>query len=620
MLRVCAVAALVLPAAAQGSLGPECQNYLKAKGIGQLDIYGAEALRGQINANSPQTPMPCQLNDTIQSLYAPNPNPPFDGVTDTTELSCMFGNPSMWGHCNTCCGLKPHFNWVLSTCEETQGAGQFCSALPKCAIDGSPKVNYVAAYQYNGTEFVLMEESSVGEFSDAGIAGNWHEGTGFSAKNESFRWRGGDWTTKYAPFAKGTGVEGPRGLTPPAALWILSAENFYYGAFYFLSQLGLNLDGQFQPTGTNCWNWELDPVEGTLGWDPGHPAPGNMNMLYNTDSAQSSGCMPIAYSSKQMNGLGDEFKFPEIFRDYCQQNPEGIGCRPGEESISWSGGALGSQRFENLWDVPYVFAILIDQQGYWTYRWRPDVYQAPAEEVPARELAQDPSCNSPANSGCTGLIGQCCPNPNGEFLACCTSGGSSSSSTSNAPESPTTSEAPESSTSSAAPGPAPAPSGPGIQTGWPGVTRYNAARRLAARPNPVKDPRGLKTDVPGDVAEAVMLLPSLSPEASCLRSSIECVNWQFGSNALAAIVNELGEDVPGGEFWGAQNWWTAFADTHQNANYPLSIAGVDASTMKEQASLNCNRDGTFSCQCAADYAQEVLRGEKGEQKIEEIVV
>ena len=32
-------------------------------------------------------------------------------------------------------------------------------------------------------------------------------------------------------------------------MWILSAENFYYGAFYMLSQLGINLDGQGRGVG-----------------------------------------------------------------------------------------------------------------------------------------------------------------------------------------------------------------------------------------------------------------------------------------------------------------------------------------------------------------------------------
>eukprot|EP00971_Amphidinium_carterae_P002767 54539-Amphidinium_carterae.1 len=54
------------------------------------------------------------------------------------------------------------------------------------------------------------------------------------------RWVGGDWTTKYAPTGKGP--EGPRGVTPPGAMFVLSADNFYYGGFYMLPQVSLNLD------------------------------------------------------------------------------------------------------------------------------------------------------------------------------------------------------------------------------------------------------------------------------------------------------------------------------------------------------------------------------------------
>merc|ERR1712187_526004 len=116
--------------------------------------------------------------------------------------------------------------------------------------------------------------------------------------------KGGDWTTKYAPWANGKdGAAGPRGVTPPAGMWVLSAENFYYGAFYMLPQLTLNLQGKGNPTGTNCWTWELDPVEGTIGWQPGKPAPGNLNNLYTTGIAQTSGCMPLPYTALQSQGL-----------------------------------------------------------------------------------------------------------------------------------------------------------------------------------------------------------------------------------------------------------------------------------------------------------------------------
>merc|ERR1719464_444441 len=148
--------------------------------------------------------------------------------------------------------------------------------------------------------------------------------------------------------------------------------------------------------------------------------------------------------------------------------------------------------------------------------------------------------------------------------------------------------------------------GGGVKTGWPGLERYRAARRLAARPAPVKDPRGLRTDVPGDVAEAVMLLPSLSNEGSCLRSSIEQPDWQWGSNALAAIASELGQNGPGAKFDGAQNWWSNFVDTQQNAGYPMSIAGIPASEMRQPS--QCRTAPTSTCSCQAAERDAALGG------------
>jgi len=328
-------------------------------------------------------------------------------------------------------------------------------------------------------------------------------------------------------------------VTPPAGLWVLSAENFYYGAFYMLSQLGLNLEGQNLPTGTNCWTWELDPVEGTAGWQPGDPLPGNVNMLYNTGNAQASGCMPISYSSRQSNGMRQQFEFPEDFKEYCTTNPTAEGCQPWKEYIQWGGGAESTHRFENLWDEPYVFAVVVDAKGYWSYRWRPLAY---GQNRSSEDLKRTRSTTSP--------------------------------------------------------------DGGGLLTGWPGVERFRAQRRIPARPTPVKDPRGLRTDVPGDVAEAVMLQPGLSAEASCLRASIEQVNWQFGSDALAAMASQLRKGGSVDQFDGAQNWWLAFADTKQNAGYPISIAGVQNTTMSE--ALTCNDATDFSCSCQSQRKEELV--------------
>lgn len=481
-------------------LGEECSKYLWKKGF-----PNADALAGTLHR--------CAPNPEKQGLYAPNPNPKIPGASDTTGMACQYGNPWMTDG-SACCGLRPHFNWIVSTSEQppNSGTGQFCQHLPSCVLSGSPKINYVAAYQFDGKNFVLMDESSVGDLSGAGIAGNWQQKTGWERAKDQWHWQGGDWTTKYAAWARGKGPDGPRGVTPPAGMWVLSADNFYYGAFYFLSQLNLNLAGQGAPGGETCWAWELDSVEGSAGWAPGKNTPGNLNQLYSTNNAQASGCMPFSGMGSQANGFDHEFKFPDEFRSYCAQNPTSPGCQPWKDGadVAWSGGSGGTQRFENLWDEPYVFVVLVDAKGYWTYRWRPAALEG--------------------------------------------------------------------------------------KTGWPGIEQYSAQRVLAPRPKPVQDPNGLRTDVRGDVVEAVMLQPSVPPEASCLRSSIEQVNWQFGSDALGSIAAQTGDNQPGRKFEGAQNWWSYFVDTQQYSNYPMSMAGLPRGDLPQQ--YNCNAPGTFSCQCS----------------------
>jgi len=144
------------------------------------------------------------------------------------------------------------------------------------------------------------------------------------------------------------------------------------------------------------------------------------------------------------------------------------------------------------------------------------------------------------------------------------------------------------------------------KTGWPGMERNKAARTLVARPRAVTDKQGLQTDVRGTVPEAVILQPSMPPEAACLRSSIEAVNIQFGADALGAMASQLGANGPGGELEGAQNWWSSFADTGQYQQYPLSIAGIPMSTISEQ--YLCNTVDTYSCDCKANHRNLAAQG------------
>jgi len=104
--------------------------------------------------------------------------------------------------------------------------------------------------------------------------------------------------------------------------------------------------------------------------------------------------------------------------------------------------------------------------------------------------------------------------------------------------------------------------------------------------------------VGGTVSEAVILLPGLPPEAACLRSSVEAVDWSFGAAALGAMREEMGRGAQDAELEGAQNWWAHFADTGQDQGYPLSIAGISRAKLQD-APLTCNKRGRFpeDCQC-----------------------
>lgn len=490
----------VIPGSTAG-LGPACEKYLQAKGLTSPEDLAARLRRCTVAPGGPGGP----------ERYAPKPEPDIPGATDTTDLQCQYNSP--FGQNSMCCGWRPHFNWVVGTCQRNSKIpnATFCDGVPSCARE--PQINYAAAYQYNGTHFIMQDASTAGDISSSGVAGSFKDKTGWESVKSNFKWEGGegDWPTKYAPWG---GVEGPRGLTPPAALWVLSVDSFYYGTLYMLSQLTLNAQGHKEHN--NCWEWEFDAIEGLLGTVPkGSALPGNLNQLYVTATAQVTGCMPMPGTAQQGNGRGHNFTEPKSFERFCHQNPSAVGCKPwtAEGAKIWHGGGhQGTDRFENLENTPYVFAVVLDRNGFWVYRWRPDETGA---------------------------------------------------------------------------------------TGWPGISQTSAARVLPSQPRRILDPRGLKTDVSGDTPEAVILIPSLLPEAACTRSSPERADFPWGASALGSMGYEMKDYKPGEKLQGAQNWWAHFVDTHQLQDYPLSIAGVPADA--EKALYSCNKREGFGRQCSCKY-------------------
>lgn len=358
-------------------LSPICeQAYRLVSGRSDFDEAGV----GQLKAYTTKHPTNSCTNPNMDA-FNPNPLPNFDGVTNTSDLGIMYGNVDG----GKCCGWLPHFNWIVSTCQndDNRGTGQFCGSLsatgPPSPMDESciksgVKINYVAAYQFDGTTWNLVEDSSCGRIDGTGVS------TGFEEHKSDFDWVPGDWTTKFAPRATGLGKDGPRGLSAPGSMFVLSADNFYYGGFYMLPQTSINSEYHNYKHGDDvvspCWVWELDPVEGTGGWgaSPTHSTfTRNINDLYFTTTAQTSGNMPMAYTNEAIpDANGGKYQFPQYF-DYAKfpqsQNPYSDG---NINRFVWGGGVSSSKYFQQNYNQPYIFVVIIDAKGYWTYRFIPD--------------------------------------------------------------------------------------------------------------------------------------------------------------------------------------------------------------------------------------------------------
>jgi hypothetical protein len=452
--------------------------------------------------------------------YNPNPKSDIPGVTDTTNLAIKRGNIEN----GNCCGWLPHFNWVISTCNTKSNnppnpIGQFCGYssggkllnMNETCTNESVKINYVAAYQYDGCKWHLINNSSCGDIDENGIKGNFNDNSGFNNNKENFKWNYGDWTTKYAPCAKnknGKHKDSPRGLSPPGCMFVLSAENFYYGGFYMLTQTAINTEyrnlfdddnNEISKSGKkmigcgkdihenriacpSCWTWELDPVEGTGGWSGNNTFIRNINDLYFTVTAQTSGNMPMPYNNEKIKN----YKFPKYFNweksgEFDPYNTDNI------NKINWGGGAYSSKYFSQKWNQPYVFIVIIDSKGYWTYRFIPDS----DGKIP-----------------------------------------------------------------------------------WNGIEQYQASKHPDKSPNkPINNLNGLKTAVDESVKEAVMLTPAVNSDYSCGQALIRSgnIDWAFESNLIGSLLwQNKGTENKLGNY----NLWEYYKDTNQYKDYSPSIMGV----------------------------------------------
>jgi hypothetical protein len=320
-------------------------------------------------------------------LPALSPNPattPWGGI-DVSNFQCKAEVTS-----ESCCGYVPRFNWILSTCQldpknrttqACQHAGANASRL---------NVNYLSVYQWDGSGWNIDEASSLasGADLDSMLVGE-------GPPNE--------WDLKYGPTTNHTGTNG---VGPPAMLFVLSAEEFVWSAFYALNQITVNRGPGGEVMKDNCWSsssGEFDFVEAPF-W-AGVVIP--TNRLYFTSTANSGRCIPTAKSvpSRYASECNDdqcclpcncEFASgaPVCFGSKNDIGYASLGCTqynatgflgPGQEVILLGGsnvscanhsGSIGGGGDSSSYFVqpdtpePMIYAAVVDGDGMTTYRWR----------------------------------------------------------------------------------------------------------------------------------------------------------------------------------------------------------------------------------------------------------
>lgn len=336
-------------------------------------------------------PGPSLCNSTGPPAFSPSPSATPYGAADVSNYGCR-------EHVHEdCCGYYPRFNWILSTCERDVAKRSTMACKHSGASHSRMEINYVAAYQWNGSAWKLDPTSSAWHGADSPVnltdffvGGGWPQ----------------DWDLKYAPTSSNRGTNG---LGPPGMLFVLSAKQFAWSAFYVLNQITVNRGPGGEKFPDNCWSsssGEFDLIESPFWADVIIPE----NRLYLTTTADSGRCLPAAKNippafAKTCNSAPccQQCACGNASGKICYGNPSDIGYQAmgcqhedhpeplgpnqtvftvdgsnttcGNHFGAVAGGGDSSAYFvqPNLdGDVPMMYAAVIDRDGVSMYRWPAD--------------------------------------------------------------------------------------------------------------------------------------------------------------------------------------------------------------------------------------------------------
>lgn len=343
-----------------------------------------------------------------------------------------------------CCGVTPRFNWVLATCHHSEANRTSSACFHAGASATAMDINYLAAYQFNGSHWVKDAAASVHP-SDPWALANF---TPFTLHHNS---SGQDWDLKYAPTSSRTGSQG---LGPPAMMFVMSTRRFAWSSLYVLNQLTIN---RGPDSLHNCWgssSGEFDLLEPPFWYDTQLPN----DRLYTTSNADSGRCLPAQQElSRTFYRNCSNVRCCEMCAcssgHQCFGNPADVGFQPmgctnttppeGENIFevendvtlcsNFSGGVMGGRDASGFFSfcpetgktsrsrkrlgnhtpcaaakAPYLYAAVIDRDGSFVYRWQhdedhplwPGISYFFSDDVlsavrPVRKVNFNPPCNDP---------------------------------------------------------------------------------------------------------------------------------------------------------------------------------------------------------------------------------
>ncbi|CUG89091.1 Hypothetical protein, putative [Bodo saltans] len=232
--------------------------------------------------SSPWLLVPPSDNCSSDAALFLGPNPsatPYGGI-DVSGLGCRASVSE------DCCGVVPRFNWVLAACHSDPAKRISMACNHTYGNTSVAEIYYISAYQWNrdSNSWVMDPSSSFAAQTPGDVLD--FETLNLTLMTPSDRQ---DWDLKYGPT---TANQGTSGLGPPAMMFVLSAKQLNWIAFFALNQISSNRGPGGERFPDNCWSssaGEFDFLEAPFWAGINLPS----HHLYATITSGTGRCLPV---------------------------------------------------------------------------------------------------------------------------------------------------------------------------------------------------------------------------------------------------------------------------------------------------------------------------------------